>query len=203
MHFGIVTEGRTDTPLIEAVIRAVFGDDARATALQPRHDALAQRWTDGGWTRVREWCAATARDGGWGQWLMQHDALIVQLDADVLWKAPVEFDGVGDLAALCETVKGWVSPKPPPASVVIALPKESTGTWLLAALSPGHRADPESLPDPEAALTELGVPKQRHAYLERAVAIIEELPALRDALPELDHFVRKLEALKVTLDSRG
>ena len=172
MYFGMIVDGRTDYPIIAAVVAAVFGDLATPSYLQPQRDQITGRFTHKvGWSNVKAWCEETAGIGGWNERLYDLDFLLVQLDADVLDQP--QFNRISDLKSLCDTVKAWVDTGPPPRGVVITLPKRSTDTWLLAALSPQRRPDAEALPTRCVLeiLEARGVLKNQYDYREHAPAI--------------------------------
>lgn len=192
---GLVCEGVTDHPVIEAVLEAIFGD-FEPRYLQPEFDRLEPATSSGGWTRVQDWCCHWAENLAYLP--NPPDLIVVHVDADVRTLV-----GVSTTEELCAKIRGWLGPSAKRHGLVIVLPKECTETWLLASHTPATPSL-EALEDVASRLAgrgllklgEHGRPvKDRGIYANLSVPLTAKLPQLRKVLRELDRFACKLETL--------
>lgn len=199
---AFICEGHTDTPVLEAVVEAVLGDDFEPLYLQPERDMLtdAERWSDGGDDRVRAFCEQ--RHGSLAFAVPTADIVVVHLDADRCAKY-----SASDTSALCKVIKGWLGSSATDERLVIAIPAQATEAWLVAVV---ENANPslENLPHPAERLAghrqlsrnKAGQPiKDRLLYANLAETLRDRLPTVREVLPELDRFAGKLEAQRERL----
>lgn len=195
LKIGFVCEGPTDTPILEAVIEAIFGE-FEARYIQPDVSNLGG-WSGGGDTRVEQWCRRSGH--GLAYLLFDTDLLVVQLDGDRCPRL-----GAADTTQLCAVVKGWLGAGAREPKLVIAIPAQASEAWLVAA----HMATTPALEQqhhPEDLLAQRKLlrrgadgraVKERATYVELAVRLRERLAEARRVLPELERFADKLERFK-------
>lgn len=200
MRVGIICEGSTDYVVLQAIVAEVLRRyDPTFSLLQPDFDALArprERRPATGWQAVRAFLQAGNVQ------LTPLDLVVVQVDASIRHLGPVaslvEDDG---LEALCDLVKRWIG-APVPPSAIIALPREETESWLVAAHTRRKRiediADPaEVLVSAELLRPRRGKPdKSSERYRELTVALRQQLsrPRWLATVPELERFCNKIRA---------
>ncbi len=205
---GIVCEGSTDFAVLRAVTKALVGAD-QFVLLQPDFDRL-QVGTAGqpgpGWQGVRKFLQRSSGALGMGL----YDLVIVQVDADLLALPEIEReltaendDPPGGLDALCRHVKGWIDVSVL-SLVLITLPRQSTGAWLVA--SHTRKKNVEGIPEPDEVLADAGLLerdargrplKEQAKYEGLAVALIAKLndkQGISRTMPELARFVGKLDS---------
>lgn len=196
LRIGFVCEGPTDTPILEAVVEAVFGPRFEARYIQPDRDNLGPR-APGGAGQVEKWCRQSGH--ALPYLLFDIDLLIVQLDGDRC--GPL---GVADAAGLCATIKRWLAAGAGDPRLVITIPMQASEAWLVAANLPATPAL-EQRPHPEELLTgKQLLPrgkdgrsiKDRAIYQRLALQLRDRLAEVRRTLPELDRFAGKLEAIR-------
>lgn len=196
MRVGVVCEGQTDIPVLEAVLRRMLPDGWVLTTLQPECDALGN-WADAGWTKVREFCRCY---GSYVAYLPDApDVLIVQVDGDIAGQV-----SAANNDELCATIKSWLGSGASHPGLVIVIPTQASETWLLAANRPATPAI-ESVKKPAEQLVKAGLVdhdehggpvKDQQRYRELATPLADRLTALRPILKELDRFCSKLEQLR-------
>lgn len=190
LKVGFVCEGPTDTPVLEAVVEAIFGD-FEPLYIQPQQDAV-----DGGDTRVEAWCKEFGTSLKW--YLINNgvDFLIVHLDADRTRRY-----GVSNTQELCDLIKQWLGPGAREPSLIIVIPSQAIEAWLVAAHLPVNPQFEQVLhPEEELAASGLidrrddGSPKKdRIKYNDLARLLTARLSDCRKTLPELQRFASKLE----------
>lgn len=163
LRIGLVVEGPTDYLMLEAVInRLLSGRSATFTYMQPEYSfAFEPIGTEGGgWPGVYRWCRSTAElngQEGLGDNILflNHDVLIVQVDADVARNSYADghiIDDMQDLPcvspcppvvdtveALKRVVLRWLDATACPPQVVICIPSQSLEAWILSGLYPTDR----------------------------------------------------------------
>ncbi|AUX40568.1 uncharacterized protein SOCE26_019690 [Sorangium cellulosum] len=202
MIIGIVCEGSSDFPVLEAVVEAALGDGHEVRYLRPETDAL---FRPGGWTAVKAWCEEHA------SWLSDFmtvgniDLLIIHVDADVRRHVPELKKKKGEPTTqdLCDTIKGWLKLRQSAKGrrVLIVIPAQATEAWLVAAQG-GATPDLEKEAKPVTRLVQRklvstigGKPDKSPAvYRDLATPLRSHAAELRGVLRELDHFMGKLEA---------
>ncbi len=193
---ALVCEGPTDVPVLEAVLRAVLGNDIVTSLLQPDETRDALR-SAAGWTEVRRWCEARGRSLQWV--LAQFDILVVHLDGDRR-----SINHVNTTSQLCDTIKGWLGPGATEPKLIIVIPSQASETWLRATYRPvtpqtEDENDPTRRMVGEGRLKadQDGEPKKELAvYRTLAEGLRSKLPLLRTNLPELERFSRKIERFR-------
>jgi hypothetical protein len=212
VRVGIVCEGSSDYPVLKSVVATVLGLPARFDQLQPDFDA--QRRIPGapgpGWQGVRDFLGRP----DFAVAAAKCDILVIQVDADVRRLdgvapklQPAAHDGE-DLEPLCVHVRSWVDGALP-ESAIIALPREATDAWLVAAHT--NRKHVEKIPKPAEVLRDVGLLESNHTRgPEKTAAKYEDLsraltPMIGDAkelakeVPELARFVGKIRRRIKTL----
>ena len=193
LKIGFVCEGPTDTPILEAVIEAILGPEFESRYIQPDIGRLDVR-AHGGDTRVEQWCKRSGH--GLRYLLFDIDLLIVQLDGD-----RCERLRAANTSQLCATIKGWLAGGAEDPKLVIVIPTQASEAWLVGAHLPSapsleqHR-HPEDLLAGKGLLARGsdGRPiKERTTYAQLAIGLRDRLTEVRQVLPELERFARKLE----------
>jgi hypothetical protein len=202
MRIGIICEGRTDDTVLRAILRELCKPkDLVFVPLQPPTDKLGNVGK-GGWQGVRKFLGhpSSALSAA------PLELIIIQVDADTRHDPAIaphltREEGDDDLDALCRHVKSWAKASLPD-SVVIALPRETTDTWLLAAHS--RRKNVETIENPARVLADAGCLRTENNkplksaadYEKLAVSLLVKLkdPGELHAIPELERFVGKVRA---------
>jgi hypothetical protein len=185
----------------------------------PRTPAVARggdaKWTlkagdssnGAGWQAVRKYLRQNAAALGLGV----YDLLVVQVDASIRHTGELRKAGLRgaerdepDLAPLCEHVRGWAAGQLPEGAI-IALPREELESWLLAAHT--RLKYVETFGDPAEELAARGFvgrygdgspekKEKRYDVLKGALVVLAGDRKKRAATPELERFVRKLDAAR-------
>ncbi len=220
---GIVCEGHTDVPILEAIVSKLWPEIDDVRVLQPQLDALGKvnRTGRSGWSEVRAWCEQNASRldeiiyPDVGDTL---DLLLIVVDLDIAIEAkiadPPKVLGSYATKRLCDTIKGWLRfpgrTKLPP-EVVIAIPAMSIETWIIAALFKTELS-PESIADPAGLLVERKklqvsprggkpwkyLPRYREEFSAR---VATRLNAVRKVCPEAERTSRKIEQRRDLVES--
>jgi hypothetical protein len=87
LRIGLVVEGTTDGIVLRAAIKSLLPEtELEFTTIQPDF-SVALGGTGEGWSGVYRWCRQAASEGGGSVSgsiaLLNHDALVIQIDADV------------------------------------------------------------------------------------------------------------------------
>ena len=165
MRVAAAVEGPTDRIALEAILSAVFPEaDLEFQTLQPEGSLAfgSKLFTDTGygWGGVYRWIRQAVEEGGGAisgcSVLDYHDALVVQVDADVAHttyrNANIVDARHNDLPcdqpcppasattnALQSVVLDWLGENACPDGVVLCTPSKSIDTWVLAAVCPENR----------------------------------------------------------------
>ena len=193
MLIGLVCEGITDFPVLEAVIKAVLGPDTDVKLVQPDRDNLRD---SAGFHRVKAWCERRGpklRDYCLSTGI---HLFVVHVDADIARRV-----GASTTRQLCDKVKGWLKRGARSARYLVVIPAQAIEAWLLAA-HVGVTPELEDVPRPvdqllkHRLLTTVGDEPYKDVakYEELAERLRECAPAVRSQLPELNRFCGKLEA---------
>lgn len=166
LRIALVSEGPTDTVIIDAALKAVLGSHPFIlTQLQPEPTNPNMGNLGNGWGGVLKWChAASQRYTGSlddDPTLEGFDLLVLHLDADV---AQCDYADCGQKIVDLAHASSWLTlpcaqPCPPPIATVnqleavlrswlgnatpgnktlICIPAQASGTWLAAAVLPPH-----------------------------------------------------------------
>ncbi len=198
LRIGLVCEGITDAPVLEAVIEAIIGPDFVPTYLQPEQDQLRGAGDPAGWTEVRRFCQEHAYTL---QYRLFGDNVVyvVHIDAD-----RCAVTGAPDNEGLRRVVEGWLGPAAGLDSLVIVTPAQASEAWLYAAHRPCN-PQLEQAPDPAELLASVGLIqrdatgkplKEVAVYRTLAFRLKDQVAALRSCLPELDRFAGLLERFR-------
>jgi hypothetical protein len=218
MRVAFVMEGPTDYVVLKAAVRALLkGRDFVPTPVKPELNQNLIPTTEGGWGGVYKWCRqAVSQSGGSfrnNPILAFHDALVIQIDADVAEKRYSDYhiaDAPCDdlpciqadqstgqtVDALRQVMLGWLSETAVPTGSVLCIPSKSIETWLLVALFPADdvavRADVESRKDVEIRLRKHGLIKGKQKLIEKYKAnetkVHNAWSTVRAKCPEADRF---------------
>ncbi len=161
LRIALVSEGPTDTVVIEAALKAVLG--ARDFILNQLQPEETRPETGNGWGGVLKWCHATSQRHAGSldddPTLEGFDLVIIHLDVDV---AGFHYADCGPTIENLAQTFGWLSlpcvePCPPPIDTVnqlevvlrswlgrvtpgtktlLCMPAQASGTWLAAAVLP-------------------------------------------------------------------
>jgi hypothetical protein len=200
--FGV--EGDTDLVMLKAAVQSLLGErDFVPTLLQPQNSEILQPTSEVlplGWPGVYHWCQQTsgAIMGNFRNdvLFLNHDVLIIQLDADVAaftYKSGHIEDNCQDLPfkAQCppphattnrlrNVLLRWMHENEIPPRTVFCTPSKSLEGWIVVALYPNERVvtnktiecreDPESIlrGKPKAERLVHGKKKDVGRYKERA-----------------------------------
>lgn len=141
MRIGVVAEGVTDFMVIEEVLRLI-DPSIEAQRLQPDTTLMSGR--PNGWRGVRAWCnengprVRALLRGVKGQEL---DGLVVHVDCSMAGNVGAQRPcppANATASALRPVVVGWLGINPLPPWLVLALPSQTSATWLVAALAPPY-----------------------------------------------------------------
>ncbi|HSN97361.1 MAG TPA: hypothetical protein VLS89_03650, partial [Candidatus Nanopelagicales bacterium] len=129
MKIGLLCEGSTDVPVLQAVIGSALGPGHMVRQIQVNTDGTTPRT---GASSVELWCKQNGRRLDAVLRAAGLDLLVVHLDADVRRQKKVD-----STAALCDLIKGWLGlraegRRAEERRVIIVIPAEETETWLLA-----------------------------------------------------------------------
>lgn len=161
LRIALVSEGPTDTIVIEAALKAVLG--TRPFILNQLQPEPTHPEMGAGWGGVLKWChAASQRHTGSldnDPTLESFDLVIIHLDVDVAgfcyadcgqaiqdlaqtsgWlplpcakDCPPPIDTVSELEAVLKT---WLGRTTPGMKTILCMPAQASGTWLAAAVLP-------------------------------------------------------------------
>ena len=215
---ALVCEGQSDAPILRAVLEELWpGIEVRT--LQPLLDEAGKTAAGAraGWTAVRSWCAenrlSDLEDPLVGA---RFDVIVIAIDADIALEANVVERPTParpyDAAALCRTVRSWLS-TPVPPSVVIALPAMAIEAWVIAALYPGEKR-PEDIANPAQYLVERDVlwaspadgkpMKYMPSYRQKfGPAVAKRLKRVRKTCGEAERTCRKIERRRAAVESNA
>lgn len=157
-QIALVAEGKTDLIVIEAVLKAIIGNDFVLKLLQPIPTINEQ--LGGGWSGVFRWCRQYLDKGRLSY--SNYDFLILQLDSDVATKEysdglnSSEYEQRNDLPCakpcppvsdtineLQNVVMGWLDLpciQHMPQNWILCLPAPSSEAWLVIGYYP-HNPD--------------------------------------------------------------
>lgn len=185
VRVAVAIEGPTDAIVLKAILSALLPNtEFEFQTLQPEESlafgAVSPGGTGAGWAGVYRWCRQSASEGGGSVSgslaLLNHDVLIVQVDADVARKT---YDSAGirnapdnDLPceqpcpppgrttdALRAVVLNWLGESDTPPKVVLSTPSKNIEAWVIAAVWPDNslvqRDDWECRPNPGGQLAAL------------------------------------------------
>ncbi len=164
LRIAAAVEGPTDKIVIQAIIHALLPmTDFEFHTLQPEDSVAFQSLgvpgTGTGWVGVYRWCRHSAEEGNGsvsGSYaLLNHDVLIVQIDADVANKTY----GSGNIRdatrndlpceapcppvnattnALRAVILNWLGEDECHPQIVLCTPSKNMEAWVLAAVCPDH-----------------------------------------------------------------
>ena len=164
LRVAVAVEGPTDAIVLESILAALLPDtDFVLQTLQPERSLAFGEATSSargaGWVGVYRWCRQADLEGGGSvsgsSALLHHDALIVQVDADVASKT-YSSGGVRDAPRQdlpCEqpcppssdttdTLRGvvlnWLGESRTPSQVVLSTPSKNIEAWVVAAVWPDN-----------------------------------------------------------------
>jgi len=143
MIVGVVTEGKRDFPIFEAVVKRLCPAVEDVKRIHPPSDELSASVggdIEGtGWTGVRHWCQ---RYGPRLTRFMQDygepfDLLVIQIDASIAHNPEVNLErpcppACDTTDALRDLVIQWVGGQLP-HNVIVAVPSKTTDAWVCAA----------------------------------------------------------------------
>ena len=194
LRVAAAVEGPTDKIVLEAIIRALLPTtDFEFFTLQPEQSVAFQSLgvseMGTGWVGVYRWCRQSAEEGNGSvsrsYALLNHDVLIVQIDADVAnktyWSGNIRDATKNDLPceapcppvnattnALRAVILNWLGDDECHPQIVLCTPSKSMEAWVLAAVCPDHgvvpRDDWECRQSPE---DQLGTLHLRHRFSKR------------------------------------
>ncbi len=164
LRVAFVVEGTTDFILLKAIVsRLLRGRDFISQTLQPEISEAFQALPSEyglGWPGVCKWCLSTAEEGRGrvsnSPLFLNHDLLIVQLDADVASKTyasahDMEDPFPNDPTLPCEEpcpppsattdrlrklALRWMGERTLPPHSIICIPSKELETWVLVGLFP-------------------------------------------------------------------
>lgn len=204
VRIAFVVEGDTDFIMLQASVKSLLGErDFVPTLLQPQNSEILQPTSEVlplGWPGVYHWCQQTY--GGTKEsfrndvLFLNHDVLIIQLDADVAsstYKQGHINDPSLDLPCqkpcpppdtttneLRKVLLRWMHENQIPPRTVFCTPSKSLESWVVVALYPNERVvtnrtiecreEPESIlrGKPKAERLLHGKKKDVDRYKERA-----------------------------------
>lgn len=158
MIAGIVTEGKRDFPIFEAIVKKLCPAVEDVLLVHPPSDELPAGRESAvnvtGWTGVRRWCQRygtrlTRFMQDYGEPL---DLLVIQVDASIARRPEIDLEQPCPPAsdttnALRSLVVEWIGGQVPDG-VVVAVPSKTSDAWVCAALAGGDElleCDPEPL----------------------------------------------------------
>jgi hypothetical protein len=147
---GVVCEGQTDFPVLEAIIFKLWPEVSEVRALQPELDDEGRARRPAGWTQVRAWCEqnADSLDELLDAPLIGDplDLLVVAIDVDIAVDAnvadPPKQVGAYETKRLHDVIRQWLQGegrRAPPAKIVITTPVRAIEAWIIAALFPKQK----------------------------------------------------------------
>lgn len=218
LRVAAAVEGPTDKIVLEAIIRALLPTtDFEFFTLQPEQSvafqSLGVAGTGTGWVGVYRWCRQSAEEGNGSvsgsSALLNHDVLIVQIDADVANKTyrsgnirdaqhndlPCEAPCPPVSAttnALRTVILNWLGDDDCHPQIVLCTPSKNMEAWVLAAVCPDHgvvaRDDWECRRNPEGQLGTLHArdrfSKRQDDYLSKQNEISNMWPNVSARLEE-------------------
>lgn len=158
MIAGVVTEGRRDFPIFEAIIKRLCPAVEDVKCIHPHTDELFTSpmgdIQETGWAGVQHWCQRygsrlTRFMREYGEPL---DLLVIQVDASIAHNPAINLERpcppASDTSdALRDLVVQWVGGQLP-HNVIVAIPSKTSDAWVCAALVGGNallECDPEPL----------------------------------------------------------
>ena len=216
LRIGLVVEGHTDSVVLRAAISSLLPTrELQFTVVQPDF-SVAFGGTGEGWSGVYHWCRQAASEGGGSVSgsiaLLNHDAIVIQLDADVAeetyQRGHIYDETTIDLPcvqpcppanattdALRIVALRWMNSAALPTKCVFCTPSKTMEAWVMKALFPqnthvkSHNWECHS--SPEGQLGQQPKPsriaKSRRDYESRRQELIEGWPRVR-SLSEAERF---------------
>ena len=164
LRIAAAVEGPTDKIVLQAIIHALLPtSDFEFHTLQPEGSVAFQSpdvaGTGTGWVGVYRWSRQSAAEGNGSvsgsSALLNHDVLIVQIDADVAGKTygsgNIQDAPQDDLPceapcppvnattnALRAVILNWLGDDEGHPQIVLCTPSKNMETWVLAAVCPEH-----------------------------------------------------------------
>ena len=222
LRIAAVVEGPTDRVVLHAIMRALLPTtEFEFHALQPEGSLAFQppqvAGTGVGWVGVYRWSRQSAQEGGGsisGSFaLLNHDILIVHVDADVAnktYKSGNIQDAPQDnlpceepcppvsatTNALRAVILNWLGEDECPPQIVCCTPSKNMESWVLAAVYPDHGLVPsgdwECHHNPEGQLATLPLEhrfrKRPDDYLSMQDEITNTWPTVSARLEEAKRF---------------
>jgi len=225
MRVAFVMEGPTDYIVLKAAVRALLGGrDFVPTAIKPELNNNLIAITEGGWGGVYKWCrqavAQTTDSFRNNPIFAFHDALVIQIDADVAQKRYSDYRITdapnNDLPlsppnqttrvttdALRQVVLGWLNETSIPTGSLLCVPSRSIETWLLVALFPNdkvsQRSDIEASKHVESRLKTYNFIKSKQKLIGKYISSEGEIqsswPSVRKKCAEAERFSTEFLAL--------
>ena len=216
LRIGLVVEGATDGIVLRAAISSLLPErELEFTIIQPDFP-VALGGTGEGWSGVYRWCRQAASEGGGSISgsiaLLNHDALVIQIDADVAeetyQRGHIHDETATDLPcvkrcppadattnALRHVVLRWMNEPMLPSKCVFCTPSKNMEAWVMQALYPEniHVKSPrwECHASPEGQLGQQPkasrITKTRRDYESRRPQLIAAWPKVR-RLSEAERF---------------
>ena len=159
LRIGLVVEGQTDGIVLRAAIRSLLPErELDFTTISPDF-SLAFGGTGEGWSSVYRWCRQAASEGGGSVSgsisLLNHDALVIQVDADVAeetyQRGHIYDETATDLPcvkpcppadattnALRQVVLRWMNESTLPPKCIFCTPSKNMEAWVMRALYPDN-----------------------------------------------------------------
>lgn len=216
LRIGLVVEGPTDGIVLRAAISSLLPErELEFTLIQPDF-SVALGGTGEGWSGVYRWCQQAASEGGGSVSgsvaLLNHDAIVIQLDADVAeetyQRGHIHDETATDLPcvkpcppanattdALREVALRWMKSATLPIKCVFCTPSKNMEAWVMKALFPGNthvkssgwecHSSPEGQLGQQPKATRIA--KSRRDYESRRQGLIEGWPRVR-SLSEAERF---------------
>ena len=222
LRIAAVVEGPTDRIVLQAIVRALLpATDFEFQTLQPEGSLAFQplqvAGTGVGWVGVYRWSRQSAQEGGGsvsGSFaLLNHDVLIVHVDADVANKTygsgNIQDAPQDDLPceepcppvsattnALRAVILNWLGEGECPPQIILCTPSKNIETWVLAAVCPIHGLVPsedwECRHNPEGQLATLPLmhrfQKSQNDYESKQDEITDTWPTVSARLEEAKRF---------------
>lgn len=215
-RIGLIVEGPTDGIVLRAAIKNLLPDrELVFTTIQPEFSVLSGG-TGEGWSGVYRWCRQASSEGGGSvsgsTALLNHDAIVIHLDADVAentYQSGHIYDETAtDLPCVqpCPPVNAttdalrivalrWMNETELPAKCVFCTPSKSMEAWVMKALFPKNplvksqhwecRDDPDKQLGQQPIAKRIG--KNRRDYESRHQDFIKAWPDVRK-LDEAERF---------------
>ena len=213
MIAGVVTEGKRDFPIFEAVVKKLCPAVEDVLLVHPPIDGLSADRTSG-WTGVRRWCQ---RYGPRLDRFLQDygdplDLLVIQMDASVASNPEINLEQPCPPAsdttnALRNLVVGWIGAQVPDG-VIVVVPSKTSDAWVCAALVGGDELL-ECDPEPLERLADVGglgfrlkrtsdgkvkKPSSRQFDIHLAPKVADGFGRVRDICGEAEWFALQVEA---------